>query len=294
MSEKSMAVLRFAKIKDTHSLRGALAHNLRVQQPSNADQSKKHLNGIPKDLNSIEACTARFDKLLDGKTVRKNAVLAHEVIVTGSHEALSNMTPAQQKAYFRDALEWLSKLHGGANRLISVAIHYDEHTPHLHAIFVPIDSKNKLNSRAILGGHASRLSELQTAFAEEVSVKHGLERGLKHSKARHTTVKQYGAMIERDLPKMQEQLTRLTAEVDQKLAQIAELDVALSNFSKRFMQEIETYYRAAETSPRLADWQRVQQSYGQMAKNAQNALQSVLEQGQKFDEKHISPFKNRR
>ena len=294
MSKKSMAVLRFAKIKDTHSLRGALAHNLRVQQPHNADQGKKHLNRIHRDLNSIEACTARFNNLLDGKTVRKNAVLAHEVIVTGSHEALSGMTKDEQNGYFADALKWLSKLHGGSNRLISVAIHYDEHTPHMHAIYVPLDSKNKLNSRGILGGHASRLSELQTAFAEEVSAKYGLERGLKHSKARHTTVKQYGAMIERDLPKMQEQLTRLTAEVDQKLAQVAELDVALANFGKRFMQEIETYYRAAETSPRLADWQRVQQSYAKMPEIAQNALQSVLEQSQKFDEKHISPYRHRR
>lgn len=290
----SMAVLRFAKIKDTTTLRGALAHNLRVQQPQNADQTKKHLNGIPRDLRTIEACTARFDALLEAKTVRKNAVLAHEAIVTGSHEALARMSKAEQSAYFRDALIWLNKLHGGANRLISVAIHYDERTPHMHAIYVPLDEKNKLNSRAVLGGHASRLSELQTAFAEEVSVKYGLERGVKKSGAKHQTLKEYGALVERELPALREQATRLKTEIDQMLGQVAELDVALASFGKRFMQEIETYYRAAESSPRLAEWQRVQQSYSQMPKIAQDALQSVLEQGQKFDEKHISPFKNRR
>lgn len=284
---KSKAVLRFAKIKDTTTLRGALAHNLRVQQPRNADQTKKHMNAFHKDLRTMEACKARFNELLEGKTVRKNAVLAHEAIVTGSHEALIAMSKEEQTAYFRDALAWLNKLHGGSNRLISVAIHYDEHTPHMHAIYVPLDEKNKLNSRAILGGHASRLSELQTAFADEVSVKHGLERGLKHSKATHKALKEHGALVERELPALREQAARLKAE-------IAELGASLANFGKRFMQEIETYYRAAEASPRLAEWQRVQQSYSQMPKIAQDALQSVLEQSQKFDEKHIEPFKRRR
>lgn len=289
-----MAVLRFAKIKDTYSLRGALAHNLRVQQPDNADQAKKHLNAIHRDLNTIEVCTARFNELLDGKTVRKNAVLAHEAIVTGSHEALIAMSKEEQTAYFRDALAWLNKLHGGADRLISATIHFDEKTPHMHAIYVPLDSKNKLNSRAILGGHASRLSELQTAFADEVSAKYGLERGLKHSKARHTTLKEYGAMLERDLPGMQEQVARLSAEIEQKQGLLAELNENLDSYAKRFMFQLETYYRAAEISPQLANWQRVQQSYDQMPKIAQSALQSVLEQGQKFDEKHIEPFKRRR
>lgn len=290
----SMAVLRFAKIKDTGTLRGALAHNLRVQQPHNADQAKKHLNAFHKDLRTIEACTARFNELLDGKTVRKNAVLAHEAIVTGSHETLAAMTKDELNRYFGDALKWLNKLHGGSNRLISVAIHYDERTPHMHAIYVPLDSKNKLNSRGILGGHASRLSELQTAFADEVSAKYGLQRGVKKSNARHTTLKEYGALVERELPALREQATRLKAEIDQKLGQVAELDVALASFGKRFMQEIETYYRAAEASPRLADWQRVQQSYSQMPKVAQNALQDVLAQGQKFDEKHIEPYRLKR
>lgn len=294
MSEKSMAVLRFAKIKDTTTLRGALSHNLRVQEPNNADRAKKHMNAIHRDLNTIEACTARFKALLEGKTVRKNAVLAHEAIVTGSHEALMAMTKTEQNAYFRDALKWLNKLHGGADRLISATIHFDEKTPHMHAIYVPLDEKNKLNSRAILGGHASRLSELQTAFADEVSAKYGLERGLKHSKARHTTVKQFGAMIERDLPRMQEQAARLSAEIEQKQGLLAELNENLNSYAKRFMFQLETYYRAAEISPQLANWQRVQQSYAEMPKVAQNALQSVLEKGQHFDEKHIEPFKRRR
>lgn len=289
-----MAVLRFAKIKDTYSLRGALAHNLRVQEPENADRAKKHLNAIHRDLNTIEACTARFNALLDGKTVRKNAVLAHEAIVTGSHEALMAMTKTEQNAYFRDALKWLNKLHGGADRLISATIHFDEKTPHMHAIYAPLDSKNKLNSRAILGGNASRLSDLQTSFADEVSAKYGLERGLKHSKAKHTTLKEYGAMLERDLPGMQEQAARLSAEIEQKSGLVAELDAKLEGYGKAFIDRLETYYRAAEASPRLADWQRVQQGYDQMPKVAQDALQGVLEKGRQFDEKHVEPYRPKR
>lgn len=283
----SMAVLRFAKIKDTGTLRGALAHNLRVQQPQNADLAKKHLNGIPKDLRTIEACTARFDGLLEGKTVRKNAVLAHEAIVTGSHEALTAMTKAEQSAYFRDALVWLNKLHGGANRLISVAIHYDERTPHMHAIYVPLDEKNKLNSRAILGGHASRLSELQTAFADEVSLKHGLKRGVKKSGARHTTLKEYGALIEQEIPILKEQVSKLKAE-------IAYLERSLAEQASGFLLAVKNYYEAAKTSPRLADWQRVQKQYDEMPERAQNALQDVLAQSAEFDKNEIAPYRPQR
>lgn len=286
-------ILRFAKIKSASDLRGALAHNLRLQDTPNADPAKRHLNQTPASLSSMAQCMSKFDELLSGQNVRKNAVLAHECLVTGSPGVINAMSHQAQQAFFRDAVQWLNKLHGGHSRLISASIHYDEATPHLHCIFVPLDSKNKLNSRSVLGGHRSRLAELQTEFANEVGVKHGLQRGRPKSKATHTTLKEYGALINEQLPELQSKLAALDLEVSEKQALVRELDERLAGYSHKFIRDLLAYYKAAEASPRLADWQRVQQSYAEMPKVAQNALQDVLAQGQEFDDKHIEPYRPR-
>lgn len=284
-------ILRFTKIKSVSSVRGALTHNLRIQDPPNADLSKKHLNKTPTGMATMTQCMGRFDDILNGQNVRKNAVLAHECVVSGSPGAINAMSYQEQQAFFRDALAWLNKLHGGQSRLISAAVHYDESTPHMHCLFVPIDGKNKLNSRSILGGHRSRLAELQTEFANEVGVKHGLQRGRHNSAAKHTTLKEYGALLNERLPELESKLAALDLEVSEKQALVSELDERLAGYSKKFISDLSMYYKAADVSPRLADWQRVQQSYDKMPKVAQNALHDVLAQGQKFDDEKIQPYR---
>ena len=52
----------------------------------------------------------------------------------------------------------------------------------------------KLNARSFFGG-AKALNAMQTDFAAQVGRKHGLERGLERSRARHTTVRQYYGLL---------------------------------------------------------------------------------------------------
>lgn len=66
----------------------------------------------------------------------------------------------------------------------------------------PIDEKGGLNAKKWLGGRA-KLSQTQTEFANEVKYL-GLERGLENSKARHKTIKQFYAEIEKPIPKLKE------------------------------------------------------------------------------------------
>ena len=103
-----------------------------------------------------------------------------------------------QDAYFTDALAWLKERHGAEN-LIYAGIHRDETTPHLYAYVVPLDPQGKLNCRHFLGG-AKALSQMQTDFAERVGQRHGLQRGIEGSKARHTTVRQYYAALQQETP----------------------------------------------------------------------------------------------
>jgi len=185
------AILRFSKIKSMRDLRGALAHNLRVQDTPNANPARGHLNQIPQRMNTIEKCLTIYGERLGKQAPRKNAIYAHEAVVTGSPDVINGMDENQLQQYFTDSLKWLCDLHGGRDRLVSAVIHRDETTPHLQAIFIPIDDRGRLNSRAVLGGHKNRLSELQTEFADRVGARYGLERGRKKSPARHQSLAEW-------------------------------------------------------------------------------------------------------
>jgi len=223
------AILRFSKIKSMRSLRGALAHNLRVQNTPNANPAKGHLNQIHRGMDTIDKCLMIYGERLGEQTPRKNAIFAHEAVVTGSPDVINNMGKEQLKQYFSDSLNWLCKIHGGKDRLVSAVIHYDETTPHLQAIFIPIDDRGRLNSRSVLGGHKNRLSELQTEFADRVGTRYGLERGRKKSPARHQSLAEwYGKE-----PEARAAYERLAREINEQKAALSKL----SNENKALFDE---------------------------------------------------------
>jgi hypothetical protein len=208
---KSKVVLRVAKIKSVRALQGALAHNLRVQDTPNSDPEKLKLNTIGKGMKTINDCMSRYSNLIGSQTVRKNAVHAIEIIVSGSHERMHKMSVKERTEYFKDSLKWLSSELGGFDNLISVVVHNDESTPHMQAIFIPI-VKGKLNARELIGGEKSRLSDMQTDFAEKVGEKYGLERGIQGSKATHVTIKEYAALT-KNLEEVRSKLAVTTLEL---------------------------------------------------------------------------------
>lgn len=222
------AILRFSKIKSMRDLRGALAHNLRVQHTPNADPAKELFNRIPQHMNSIDKCLMIYGERLGKQAPRKNAIYAHEAVVTGSPDVINNMNVQQQMAYFSEALQWLLRLHGGRDRLVSAVVHYDETTPHLQAIFIPIDDRGRLNSRSILGGHKNRLSELQTEFANDVAAKYGLHRGRPRSPARHESLREwYGKE-----PEARERHAMLSRELDALTREVAARQDDLNKLSR--------------------------------------------------------------
>lgn len=211
MSNK--AILRVQKLKSADQLRRSLLHTYREQPTPNADPAwteNNYLSDTRTGLTSEELyggyfgkppplkkdsdrVMRRFSKMLPDK-VRKNAVLAIEYLITASPDAkpVVNAKPGSDigSLYFADTLAWIRAKHGAEN-VLAYALHRDETTPHMVVYVVPKDDKGKLNCRQFLGGTKNRLSELQDEFFEEVAVKHGLERGLKRSRAKHQTIMQY-------------------------------------------------------------------------------------------------------
>ena len=193
----SFAIYRTAKLKSMGEIGGSLSHTYRTRNTPNADESRIHLN--EHSLETYNSCFAAIKNSIPEKR-RKNAVLCIEHLITTSPD-WNGWGTEKETEFFNKSLEFVKKKYGSEN-VIACSIHRDETTPHLIVYVVPIDEKGGLNAKKWLGGR-SKLSQTQTEFANEV--KHlGLERGLENSKARHKTIKQFYAEIEKPTPKLKE------------------------------------------------------------------------------------------
>lgn len=198
------AILRVQKLKTDTAVRGSLKHSFREQNTPNADPERQDDNTHIGAGDVKEAMKAYKERLPE--KVRKNGVRCVEYLMTASPEKMNDMTREQQDAFFKSSLDWLKEKHGSENVVYS-GVHRDETTPHMYAYVVPIDERGKLNCRKFLGGTKHVLSDLQSDYAEKVGKEHGLDRGIKGSKAKHQTVKQYYA----NLNKAKESKDNLTA-----------------------------------------------------------------------------------
>jgi len=195
------AILRANKISTNADAASLLGHSFRNDKkghrPHNADPSRAKYNSLvgPK---CPEEAYAKYESMLPEK-VRKNGVRMIEYLVAGSPEIINKMDSKEKVDYFNAALKWLREKHGAEN-VIGATVHRDETTPHMHVFVVPYSQERdqagnlvkpgKLNAREFLGGKA-KLTKMQTNFAKDVGLKHGLKRGEKGSRASHETVRDY-------------------------------------------------------------------------------------------------------
>lgn len=193
----SFAIYRTAKLGSFGEIGGSLSHTYRTRPTPNADENKAHLN-----KHIFETYNQCFDAIKNAipEKRRSNAVLCIEHLITASPN-WDGWGTKKEEEFFKKSLEFLNKKYGKEN-VVACSIHRDETTPHLIVYVVPIDEKGGLNAKKWLGGRA-KLSQTQTDFANEVK-NLGLERGLENSKARHKTIKQFYAEIEKPTPKLKE------------------------------------------------------------------------------------------
>lgn len=199
--------VRTQKLKSLAEVNRSAKHNYRLIPHHHAlnDKPPGFLHGGP-DASKIAK------QKLKGKTVRKNAVYAIEVVLTASPEFFRSegQGPGEYEfqrveAYELACVQWLEETFGYENILSSV-IHYHESTPHCHACILPIDPKGKLNAQHWLDGK-EKLSLLQDTFAKKLAPL-GIARGqrvLPGAKARrHMSLKTfYGLVYDFGLSSMQ-------------------------------------------------------------------------------------------
>lgn len=125
-----------------------------------------------------------------GAKTRSNSVIALDTIYTASPDFFKGRNNAENDMFFEDCLKFHQKRFG---HIISAVIHYDETTPHLHVLSVPLTNDNRLSARDVIGNRA-KMSQMQTAFYEQVGRDYGLERGLHmdgQEKKKHITAQEH-------------------------------------------------------------------------------------------------------
>ena len=112
------------------------------------------------------------------KAIRKDAVHSINVILSGSHEEMTEIANNKKRLqeWIDKNLEFCIKEYGKEN-IVRFAVHLDEKTPHIHCVFVPITPDGRLSAGDWMKT-GKQLEEVQTKYAE-VMAEFGLERGVK-------------------------------------------------------------------------------------------------------------------
>lgn len=196
------AIARIAKLK-SGNLASSEYHTKRVRETPNANPEIKNIRFIGEpDTTPTQNLETIVREHIGDQTIRKNAVLCVEMLLTASPEYFRPFDPSKAGAYqpqrldeWKEAVrQWLDDQYG--DRIVRAELHLDEATPHIHAYLVPLDERGKLNCRGLFGGR-SKMSKFQDSYAQAMAPL-GLERGIKGSRAKHTAVKKYYTAVNQE------------------------------------------------------------------------------------------------
>lgn len=158
-----------------------------------------------------------------GAKTRSNSVLALDTIYTASPEFFQGKTNAENDKFFQDCLKFHESRFG---HIISAVIHYDETTPHLHVISVPLTRDGRLSARDVIGNRA-QMRRTQTEFYEQVGKGYGLERGVQQDgpeKREHITAQEHRLReVQQETQRERERAGRLRRQADEQQAENRQL-----------------------------------------------------------------------
>lgn len=165
-------VLLIDKLKGAGIVRVAAKHNLReiaaeLGADSHIDAARVCLNRVPRGPRTADEVAALAKKLMVDagvKPLRKDAVRALELLVT-----LPPASGIDQAAFFEHAVLWAESYFGA--HILSAVVHYDEPTPHLHLLLLPLVDGHMVGSAL-----AGRYGPMQDDFHEKVGRRYGLAR----------------------------------------------------------------------------------------------------------------------
>ena len=164
-----------------------------------------------------------------------NSSVGIEAVFSATKTAF--MTDEAWKEYLTDCKEWAEKKLGKEN-VLQWNFHFDETTPHLHMILIPIvrDQKkgNKYSSGHFLGGPEG-LRNIQKELAEQVGQKYKLLRGIEGSKEKHTDQSEWQSKLVKKENELKEKEHHLKKEEDTLNKKVKYLEI----FKEKGLKEVE-------------------------------------------------------
>lgn len=297
----SQIVAHVRKIKTAVGMANVIAHNLRQKVYSqtgeiieNEQTAGEWFDPKMAQFNRLEALKnpySKRDKLItDAKEAtlkgghkwrnpQKNSAAAVEIVLSFSPDWAGDWkTNPDDKAkideFMKRSRAFIEEKYAGT--VINLAEHFDEKTPHLHAVLVPltknlrVDSKRDKDEKEVLQGDIWRYSsgdffggrvglrDFQTEIYEAVKDL-GLERGEMNSRATHRSLSDYEKEV-RQLEAKKKELIQREKEVDakgkfiEKANKVIEKNrLKLEEDQKRFENETKEYKTSRKKS--LKGWE---------------------------------------
>jgi hypothetical protein len=229
--------------------RTALEYNNRVVPGMEIyNQTLQHSNDWLADIQQeIDAAGAK---------VRSNSVMALDTIYTASKEFFQLHDSQTIDEFFWDCLDYHRQHYG---HVVSAIVHYDEDTPHMHVLSVPLTRDGRLSAREIVGGRA-QMAHAQDSFFEQVGQQYGLQRGVHMDgpeKRKHITAQQHRLQeLQAQVQHEERQLAQLQHRADQTLQQLRTQTEQVRH-AQSDLQELQGYLTDAER----ARAQKIQERY---------------------------------
>lgn len=234
-----------------------------------------------------------------GAKTRSNSVVALDAIYTASGEFFKDKSTEECNRYFQDCLQFHQKKFG---HVISAVVHYDETTPHMHILSVPLTQDGRLSAREIIGNRAN-LSRMQTEFFEQVGKEYGLGRGIQmdgQEKKKHITAQEHKLrQVRQEKAREEEELeaikhskksargraTRAREQAEQQRAENSRLKAVEGQIRDRMEQEQTTAEQLTELNQKARQELRktkeqLEALKGYLDKAEQRELQEILEREQ--------------
>ncbi|MBY2760509.1 plasmid recombination protein [Clostridioides difficile] len=177
-----------------------------------------------------------------GKTIRKDAILMCESIISASPEFFLGMDHKEKEKYFKYTYEFLKDRYGEKN-IISSTVHFDETTPHMHFNFVPITSDGKLSAKDLIT--RIELKKIQDELPRYLQSRgFDIKRGREYSKEIHMQPEDYKKQQIQELRELEtklEYVKKLFKGFEKHLNSFNELEPA--NVKKSLITGKETVYK---------------------------------------------------
>lgn len=179
----SYAIFRTQKMQST-VINKCQRHN----QRENKNYSNKDINFNRTNLNYdlhnkhnivyMDEINKKIKERYTGKkSVRKDAVLNVECLVTSDPDFFKTIGSDETKRYFKESYEFV-KTEFGKENIVYANVHMDETTPHMHLGFTPITFDGRLSAKEWLDGK-KKLTQLQDKFFSYITSKgFDLDRGI--------------------------------------------------------------------------------------------------------------------